>query len=735
MPHPELDAEQAYIDQAYRCLAAMRDRTAAPPTSPTRRPRRSTRRSPRPTSTTGWPASTPTCRGSASAASTTRRRHVWYVGRRHVEDAGGDPVVVDWRAEVATPFYRATAADPLGLRRRRRFVMTGRRLDDLFDEVFDDPDSVDAAHHGGIPDPLLAELERERTGEMRDIVATIAGRAGRGHPGAARHAASSCRAARAPARPRSACTGPRSCSTSTGRRLDAEGVLVIGPEPDLPALHRPGAAVAGRDRHPPDHARAAARRHRLPGHGRRRRRRGRGEGRRPHGRGDRRGPWAPRCRPPDEGLAVATTWGDGPRRRRPTCAPPSSDVRARERAAQRRAGRAPHPARPARAGRPGAAAQRGGGTTEAVDADLRRDRAWAAAVDRLWPALSAPGAGAPAADQPGRPGGGRRRAARRPTSRRRSGGRRPAGSPTSRGPPPTWRCSTRPRPRSPARPAPTATSWWTRRRTCPRWRCGRWPGAAATALDDRARRPGPGDRTGGPGVVGDGHRRARRAADGAAGRPRPRLPGAGLDHGRGQRAAGRGGARRAPDAVGPDRRAAAGGASRSGDDAASAPRWARRGRGPGGRVRVGRPSSSRRGCARRSTPRWPASRPTRRVTVLDPPEAKGLEFDAVVVVEPAAIAGGTSRGLRLLYVALTRAVQELVVRPPAPLPRRPRPRPRLNPHALDGATLGCVSSGERDRPARRRLRPRPRGTRSAAGTDRAPCCRWAPAPWRSARST
>ncbi|MGH9110746.1 MAG: ATP-binding domain-containing protein, partial [Acidimicrobiales bacterium] len=43
-------------------------------------------------------------------------------------------------------------------------------------------------------------------------------------------------------------------------------------------------------------------------------------------------------------------------------------------------------------------------------------------------------------------------------------------------------------------------------------------------------------------------------------------------------------------------------------------------------------------------------------SVLDPPDAKGLEFDAVVVVEPAVIAGGTSRGLRLLYVALTRAV-------------------------------------------------------------------------------
>jgi superfamily I DNA/RNA helicase len=49
------------------------------------------------------------------------------------------------------------------------------------------------------------------------------------------------------------------------------------------------------------------------------------------------------------------------------------------------------------------------------------------------------------------------------------------------------------------------------------------------------------------------------------------------------------------------------------------------------------------------------------ITVLDPLETKGLEFDGVVVVEPATIAGGSSRGLRLLYVALTRAVQELTV--------------------------------------------------------------------------
>jgi DNA helicase IV len=55
------------------------------------------------------------------------------------------------------------------------------------------------------------------------------------------------------------------------------------------------------------------------------------------------------------------------------------------------------------------------------------------------------------------------------------------------------------------------------------------------------------------------------------------------------------------------------------------------------------------------------------VTLLDPPEAKGLEFDAVVVVEPAAI-HTDARGGRLLYIALTRAVQALAIVHAAPLP-------------------------------------------------------------------
>jgi DNA helicase IV len=57
------------------------------------------------------------------------------------------------------------------------------------------------------------------------------------------------------------------------------------------------------------------------------------------------------------------------------------------------------------------------------------------------------------------------------------------------------------------------------------------------------------------------------------------------------------------------------------------------------------------------------------ITVLSALATKGLEFDAVVVVEPSAIVAGSTRGLRLLYVALTRPIQHLTVVHSAPLPR------------------------------------------------------------------
>ena len=95
----------------------------------------------------------------------------WYIGRRHIEDEHHDPVVVDWRAPIAAPFYRATHADPFGLAHRRRFTMVDGELSAYLDEQLDDPDHETSG--SGIPDPVLAEIGAARTGAMREIVATI----------------------------------------------------------------------------------------------------------------------------------------------------------------------------------------------------------------------------------------------------------------------------------------------------------------------------------------------------------------------------------------------------------------------------------------------------------------------------------------------------------------------------------------------------------------------------------
>lgn len=97
-----------------------------------------------------------------------------YVGRLAVDDEAGDPLVIDWRAPVAEPFYRATPIDPMGvLRRRHLMTRNGRELVGLDDEVFD-PERADAL---GLTvkgeGALIRALERERTGRMADIVATI----------------------------------------------------------------------------------------------------------------------------------------------------------------------------------------------------------------------------------------------------------------------------------------------------------------------------------------------------------------------------------------------------------------------------------------------------------------------------------------------------------------------------------------------------------------------------------
>ncbi|AZM64687.1 AAA family ATPase [Streptomyces sp. WAC 01420] len=92
----------------------------------------------------------------------------FYIGRRHVHDADGDPMVIDWRAPVSQPFYRASKKDPMDIGLRRRFGYTGGDLTAYENEHLSDP--TEAATTSKL---LQQEIERPRVGPMRDIVATI----------------------------------------------------------------------------------------------------------------------------------------------------------------------------------------------------------------------------------------------------------------------------------------------------------------------------------------------------------------------------------------------------------------------------------------------------------------------------------------------------------------------------------------------------------------------------------
>ena len=111
---------------------------------------------------------------SAVLPSEYRGEH-YYIGRRHVHDAVGDPMVIDWRAPVSVAFYRASAKDPYGLALRRRFGFSGGELTAYEDEPLDGTAAAAAAQGAASSGSriLTAEIERPRVGPMRDIVATI----------------------------------------------------------------------------------------------------------------------------------------------------------------------------------------------------------------------------------------------------------------------------------------------------------------------------------------------------------------------------------------------------------------------------------------------------------------------------------------------------------------------------------------------------------------------------------
>ncbi len=196
MAHPDLPAEQAHVDHAYARLDAMRAAAAGMLqdafgergstfqsfTERDIRVRNSLSRldqlqigreslvfgridqDPQPTNGTKPDVNDPILDTSET----------FHIGRLAISDVDQEPLVVDWRAPIAEPFYRATGAHPMGLSRRRHFLTEGARLLDLEDEYFagdGDPEGIGLGLAGS--QVLLAALERSRTGRMRDIVATV----------------------------------------------------------------------------------------------------------------------------------------------------------------------------------------------------------------------------------------------------------------------------------------------------------------------------------------------------------------------------------------------------------------------------------------------------------------------------------------------------------------------------------------------------------------------------------
>jgi DNA helicase IV len=167
MPHPELEREQAYVDHAYACLDKMRatlegaqDRMATEFAALAIEAWMKRRQK------TFLDAERGLCFGRLSLDGLARPL---YVGRRWVHDDEQEVLVVNWQAPAARPFYTATPADPQRVTQRRRYRTSGRRLLDISDESLDGT----AVEGASVSDFLLEELERRREGRMRDIVATI----------------------------------------------------------------------------------------------------------------------------------------------------------------------------------------------------------------------------------------------------------------------------------------------------------------------------------------------------------------------------------------------------------------------------------------------------------------------------------------------------------------------------------------------------------------------------------
>ncbi|WP_419842242.1 HelD family protein [Candidatus Poriferisodalis sp.] len=189
MSHPEIQTEQAHIDRAYSLLESSRQRAQRLRTmvevgrGGTRQAR--FERDVIEDTVAGRLSRLEIGSSSLVFGRIDRRTtpeagacETFCIGRLAVADERQEPVVVDWRAPIAEPFFRATGGHPLGLARRRHFVCRGRTLIDLEDEIFDfealERGDADTAGprlraHGA----LYAALEQRRDGRLPQVVATI----------------------------------------------------------------------------------------------------------------------------------------------------------------------------------------------------------------------------------------------------------------------------------------------------------------------------------------------------------------------------------------------------------------------------------------------------------------------------------------------------------------------------------------------------------------------------------
>ena len=174
-----------------------------------------------------------------------------YIGRIGLRDEDLQPLLLDWRVPQASAFYQATAATPLGARARRHLLSRGRRIIRIEDEIFDAELLEGANSELQGEGALLAALTAQRTGRMSDIVATIQGEQDRiirselkgvlvvqGGPGTGKTAVALHRAAY--------------LLYSHRDRLRNSGVLIVGPsrsflqyiEAVLPSLGETGVVLA-----------------------------------------------------------------------------------------------------------------------------------------------------------------------------------------------------------------------------------------------------------------------------------------------------------------------------------------------------------------------------------------------------------------------------------------------------------------------------------------------------------